>query len=452
MALGATETLQPHKLQPYADALSTKCQRYLAGSSLLSNNAELNSTAAKAAAWALKILVVVPLITVCAALDIVWWTCKTITVYPAYCAGAKAHFTDLFLFIITPITAAICALFNHLPPAPWTPLQVAVGRNELDTVKQLLAGGADPNETLLDPPHTPLDIALNHRNEEMVTLLLDHPNIQINNLRKGLHTPLAQMIETLSSVQRNNQAPEIKKITDIIRMLLMKGAIPNKARLENDTYLVGGTALSWFLKSIDHERVPDYFEIVELMLKNDANPNCYDLLQHALQCNLPENIITLMIKKAREQGKALDGKVLKRDPINEPDSRKGTTPLSYALLNPKPESFEALRKNGAQIDLALADDIGEALWILRDTHKPRTKDFNPMYVLSNRVKEWPCSNTLLNTLHEHNNFLLGKDRSAEVRLQKERTDARNGILCSIFDQFAADLNMPRELINMIAEY
>lgn len=447
--------------QPYGDALSTKFLLYLSKSSLLSNNEQLQNTAAKVAAWILKITIIAPLLTVCAAFDLTWWICKTITVYPAYCAGARQHFSDLLLFITAPIIVTLTAIFNRLPPTPLTPLQIAVRLNDLDTAKSLLANGADPNETAIGsiktPRLTPLEIASTLGYEEMVKLLVEHPKIQLDNLLTSLWSPLGQAIHGLDEAVRTSQNAKAQTYTNIIKLLLLNGVDPNLRMDPYDNQSEGTNALSRYLArmhfaknySIPSRTFPSYDEIVELMLKKNANPNLHNNLTIVIKDNFPEKIITLMIQKAREHSKTPSGKALQADPIVEIDPSSGITPLSQALLHEKPEPFEALRKNGAHVDFALANDIEEVLSVFDDLRTPPNYGLNRIKELNDR--KWPSSNTILNAFRWecHN---MHNVNAADARLKTERTKARNEVLCSIFEQFVAQVNMPKDLINIIAEY
>lgn len=268
----------------------------LSQSTLLSNDAVLDATALKVAAYIIRLLLVTPLLTLCSVVDLACWSLKTVTIYPVYLRGLGAHLVDLINTIAMPFFAFGMALANNLPYekaifqldsdpprsvpiVDWnnitdpnaivkkcTLLIAAVLMYDIEKVDKLLKLKADPN--LCDPAgHTPItDVARIGRDShldvnkkksiEIAKLLLDNGAL-INKLDKfgcsALGLALMNDFQSLAS------------------LFLKRGA---------DPLLVQGDSTIPLFKYITQKERPLYF-LINQMLESVLDPN-----------GMPDEIIT----------------------------------------------------------------------------------------------------------------------------------------------------------------
>lgn len=109
-----------NQLQPPAQSLTGCMLSQLSQIPLLSNNTILDGCTEKVSAYAIRLLLVTPLLTLCAAADLTVWALKTVCVYPVYLSGVLNHLITLVTLITFPILALLSAVANRLP-TPYTP-------------------------------------------------------------------------------------------------------------------------------------------------------------------------------------------------------------------------------------------------------------------------------------------------------------------------------------------
>lgn len=114
----------------------------IAESPLVGNNATPESTTEKVAAYVIKIFIITPLLTVCVTMDLIYWSLKTITIYPAYLRGCKNHLYDLVVLLALPILTFAMAITNSLPT--------------IEPQRQMPS--PEPQEPVRDPPTSPTPI------------------------------------------------------------------------------------------------------------------------------------------------------------------------------------------------------------------------------------------------------------------------------------------------------
>lgn len=509
----------PLLLQPQYHSLSGKVLHTLSKSRFLHNETEHENRLLAISACAIKILIITPLLTGCAVLDVLWWCCKTITVYPVYTSGIKSHTYDLFTFLTIPITTLIYAILNCIPPSPlplalgetWPPLHLAVFNNDLDAVKKLIANGANPNEKIIVFYHirsaTPLDLAVEKGFEEIVKYLLSLESINVNTTHNSSYSTLQVALHQLRSAANLQQT---EKYIRIIKLLIQKGADPNH------TYSLGAfvrTPLLFFLDRIS-PKTPEFDVIVEEMLKKGGELNTYTHPGTALYAGgirgvisplsnavaaLPKSTVELLLKYGAEvhnsssfhppiksafvykrddllplliQAMQEQGAARKVDLINTRHPKIGTMPIVHALMNAHEGGVEMLQKAGARLDVALDEGLLDVIKLIKEVRSmwngcsndaDKTLADKNVKALVNKTIECPKDhdthpNMFFNAIRYDVTKLfkqqseLPKLDAIEKLLLKERTKDRVNLLKQTFDAFSADLNMPKELIAMIAEY
>lgn len=79
------------------------------------NDAQLHSTTLKVCAYITKLFVIAPLLTMCAAVDVLFWAVRTISIFPIFQLGIKQHLFDLAAAIALPFFAFTMAACNRIP-------------------------------------------------------------------------------------------------------------------------------------------------------------------------------------------------------------------------------------------------------------------------------------------------------------------------------------------------
>jgi len=153
-----------------------------------------------------------------------------------------------------------------------------------DMVKYLIDHGANVNNP--DGDLAPLSYAVSSLNISMIKMLLVH-GAKVNQKDSNKETPLMILANYChpSSLKLNI------KVTNICKLLLKYKATVN------DVNFQGETALSKFIDISDHD---SNYQIVQLLIKNHANPNINDiygrtLIQAAIFGNNPK--ITAYLSK-----------------------------------------------------------------------------------------------------------------------------------------------------------
>lgn len=250
----------------------------LSQSSLLSNDAVLDTTTSKVAAFMIKFFLVVPLITVCSAIDLGFWLLKTVCIIPVCLRGIKAHLVDLINIVVMPILVLGLALVNrlpdkrpltnvqmqnHRPSDPNNPTSPTVLRAEpppkvrTTRVRQKVA---DPNA--ISSPFTLLTAKVFDHDVEGVENLLQqgaNPNL----IDPAQFTPLTELVSCVSfndmRLQGKKRNRTIYKMTQIAGLLISHGALVNALDKSGRTPL--GLALAYQHK-----------ELASKFLLNGADP------------------------------------------------------------------------------------------------------------------------------------------------------------------------------------
>lgn len=505
----------PLMLQPGWHSLSGQVLHTLSKTQFLRNHADDHEGGFYGIALHLfKVCVITPLLTACATLDVLWWTCKTITVYPVYVSGIKSHVYDLAAFVFLPITALFYTLLGVIPPSPrplafheiWPVLHRAVHQNDPALVKRLIAEGANINECayeVMHIPKTPLDVAIERGFEEIVILLLDQQNIDVNPDHKDSFTTLELAMSKLATYAHIQQQGEVEKYVRIIKRLLQKNADPCHVR--KPFFEIKSSPLSYFLNVVP-SGVPSFNEILEAMLKKGGDPNLtiYNsprggvvsllmysipkmpkptvelLIKYGAKVHTPNHIdspikralkykrddlLPLLIEALQKQGAEQN-----MDLINYKNSKSGTTPIVHACMHAHAVAVEMLRKAGARLEIGLDEGVIDVIKLIRDVRIASkgysTTDKVPkenVVVLVNKAILFPRDqkthpNMFINAIRfdVFKTFIrpigLPKLAAIESLLLAERKKERVEILNKAFEAYATDINMPKELIAMIAEY
>lgn len=475
----------PVVFQPVGDSLSVSLWHAASKSQLLRNSNEPQNTLESVQAYAIRLLLFFPAITACAVLDIVWWVGKTITVYSIYRDGPKQHFSDLLKLIALPVITAVCALFNHLPPAQWTKLQHAVFYQDLVQIKSILAQGVDPNETSLASKLTPLEIAIFLGRDDIASLLLTTDKISLFAYNVG------EAINCLFDAQTATTDPDPNEIQCrilIINQLLSKYTPSDDLHTRGDL----NDALSRLLLHVKPD-TPSYLSIVEQLLQKGANPNIKGLLASSLEDKYPVAVVDLLLKygaRIDEDTRNVAGSTGYPAPLHEAIKKiefctsilasekftsmvkslqkQGekamieqigrvcsywkTSAISLALMSPSPEPMNILRRHGVRMPFELTEDvISAALWMqeLWDVYNAYYANDHFMEEDALRNKETEryarCSPLLANSYTSPSAYIASE-------LLKERAEVRKIELKKVFDTFVSTLNMPPELIQIIAEH
>lgn len=466
----------PLILQPNWESLSGLTIESLSHSSLLSNDAKLSVTG-QVAAYVIKLLIVLPLLLVCSAADLTLWTVKTIAVFPILYAGKQQHFTDLLATVVFPVIAIFNLFCNRIPLANRTPFQVnakdeserrtrlhdAASHNDLYTIKRLHKAGADLN-AIAKYSGSALQIAVEREYEDIVRYLLEQ-NVKINADIDNLHDhPLHHAINLL--MQHPHPDPRSEVLVRIIKLLLEHGASPNSSDPERPTML------SHFFSRIPPTS-PFYDEIVELMFSKGADPNCtvngQALLTYAIEKGRSLKMVQKLLKHGADaqcNGAPFFSALRRRRADLLPDlissmqkasqlemvSSIGTTAMSHAVIAINTVAIGLLCNAGAKLDMAFSEDIVELI----HTERQYKQDKPNVMVLPAKIeKPDVVKNPFINSFfHNFSKRYSDKVKNAELDtyLVTEREKARKVVLKEVFDQFTASVNMPPELINIIASY
>lgn len=101
-----------NQLLPAESTISGWMLDKLSKSTLFSNDAEITQ---RVAAYAIRLLFVTPLLTLCAAADLTFWSLKTVCIYPVYVSGIYEHALELIRILVLPIFALAFAFADCLP-------------------------------------------------------------------------------------------------------------------------------------------------------------------------------------------------------------------------------------------------------------------------------------------------------------------------------------------------
>lgn len=481
----------PSVLQPCWHSLSGVVLDKLSQSSFLGNGAVLKSTAAKGAAWAVKFFLVTPVLTACAAIDLLWWTVRTVIVLPIFIDGPTHHFTDLLSTLVLPITAFVCALFNQLPTAhrpafqqqsPASGISTLMIRGEYRTPEEIaelfVNEGVNPAEPIgtfegtilystgFGSRNSALHYCLQNNLLKMAQTLLQHmdPSMDIHG-RGGnnesvleaactgwLKNPYLidlshpQIFELLLSrnICKSYATEVLKKIIkdvppntlhyyEIIELLLKHGADPNGGTIQKGYSDTPASFLTFAIREREDK-------LIELLIKYGANVN--DPQDPAFSEALLKDrdaVLPAIIQAMVDQGKAAG-----YDAVNVVYAN-GTTPLTHAMMRTRAKAIELLEKVGARFECIFPyvdelDDLweesrkitdGVARWkMVSEAIKPihgRTTHPNPFFNAIRIHAGWPAGIKL---------FIKEKGKG----------------LKEIFDQFADKVNMPQDILNIISNY
>jgi ankyrin repeat protein len=283
---------------------------------------------------------------------------------------------------------------SQLTPAGLSPLALAVERNDLDIMKALLKGGADPNEKVGNSP-SPIQVALLQKDSKAKELLLSHVALQkkpenrfdkggwtdlTRAARDGDHASLISLVARGADIDFTNSngwtalnLAAFKGHVEIVKLLLSKKANPNSKSFSGYTPLwsaslaghkdvlkalvEGGSDINELGKDgfspLNIAANAGHHEIVNfLMDRKGLNLNTRDTsgmsaLHHAAHQNHVDVVSSLL------RGKDIDLDIR---------NRSGYTPLMLALIKNNDLVVRKLLKAGADPSLIAYD--GQTPWSL----------------------------------------------------------------------------------------
>lgn len=197
----------------------------------------------KAASYALKIFIMAPVLTLCAATDLIFWSLKTITIIWIYDPGVKEHFSQLISILALPILGFSMALLgkslNHLIQGAEVETEEQgtvehfthlANEAEINEIESLLDAGFDPDnffksgacshlmesfrerttEIFSNFAHNIPDHVIEHQDREVAHFCIRHSaEIDLTSTGDSFSTPFAHALVTsnyetaaiLSSIQ-----------------------------------------------------------------------------------------------------------------------------------------------------------------------------------------------------------------------------------------------------------
>jgi ankyrin repeat protein len=269
--------------------------------------------------------------------------------------------TNLYLAIEnnTDITGLIKPkIINKQNKYLWTPLHIAIRKKNMNVAMSLLMEGANPN-IKNNLGWTPLHMTVHNNFTEIITPLLEHPDISVNEIDNDHQTPIFLSIQ-------------IEKNDGITKLLLEKKANANIANKYNNSPLLTlfeeekWDLFDLALKNIgDNEKVtiglkdvnintlhelsqtkPNAFKL--LISKNDIanlkDSNGYNLLHREVISENPNmTLIDILVETPSFK-------------INE-KGNEGNTPLHFASARDNKNIVVKLLENGANVNIE--NGIGE---------------------------------------------------------------------------------------------